>query len=790
MRRGGSSAALECVSGNHCNIMEQQQITCCVLGGQERDLYVLGELHKQPGINIAFVYDRDANAVGMEIAEILGIDRAVSVEQIAARTALDVVVVPEPRERFAAELEALAGTGARVLSQPQALDELCPRPKTAQKARKRAESAPYSVEDALAAFERLFDRDKLLEFLLDVAVRAAGAQAGSIMLYSDEAEELYIAYATGLSERVVRNTRQRLGEGIAGIVARERRGRLIRHAPGRTSRTLDRDRPDVSSAISVPLIVDDRLLGVLNVSCAEDGPELTQTGLSTLERLSVRIARLLGESLRLQQTRAGHQEMRLRRSVGELSERDISSTARFTMISNFLAELVGAETAEIFVATHEGDWLVLGGSNRRLSAYPEMVRCDRGALARAFLDRRTVILSEKGGLGPEDSMTTSCVFAPLVLGSPLGVLMLEFSQRHRLDEFLGIKDSVALELGRFIASQRRERRMEREVAALSRVSENAPVLLACRTLEDLCDYVARMVCDILDCERASVRVLTAQGEGKVGRYEDAERRDVAWSDEDDERFLKLKTSGEGYSLAFFDYATVAEAPRRRPAAGYHSLIAVPIRIDGRFSGGIIAYDRRPSAAIEDATFTDLDRAIVDQIVAIAASAIRTLSVGGPTAEPGDTATYQTVLSGNMQRLKKVVDTEMARADRYHHSFSLLAFKIRSLDGMFDSDPASALALIDEISRGIQTRTRKTDFGAWIRRDTFAMLSLEGSKRVKFLVSRLLVYLLKDFATVAGEPIERADVLVGHAAYPGVSRTPEALLAEAESAAVPHDTDGA
>ena len=50
------------------------------------------------------------------------------------------------------------------------------------------------------------------------------------MMYSHEAGELYIAHATGHSDRDVSNTRQKLGEGLSGSVAKDRKGKLIRQS--------------------------------------------------------------------------------------------------------------------------------------------------------------------------------------------------------------------------------------------------------------------------------------------------------------------------------------------------------------------------------------------------------------------------------------------------------------------------------------------------------------------------------------------------------------------------------
>jgi len=741
-------------------------------------LYVLGELHKQQQVEIVCVYDKDPGAVGLEIAEILGIPRVSKFEDLRTLVGVEYAVVTEPRAAFQDELADLSALGAKVLTQQEAMSlfgtEL---PEAVSPEKQKNEDEIYSVEDALAAFERLFDREQLLKFLLDVAVQAAGATAGSIMLYSQESKELYIAYATGLSERVVRNTRQKLGEGIAGSVAKERKGKLIQATKGRPLYPADRDRSGIRSGISVPLEWETKLLGVLNVSSDSERHGLDSDGLAALQKLSKRISRVLNESLKLQETQVRHREMNLRHSMGELSEKLISTQAKFSLISNLLGELVRADTVEVFVGTQEGDWLVLGGSNRRFSSQPEMVRCERGALSRAFLERTTIVLTESVERHGEPSpQVSSFAFVPLYLKDTLGVLMLEFSDPHRLDEFLVIKDSVTLEMSRFIASEKREKNLRRELDALGRVSDAAPVLLTCRTFDDLCDFLARLVADLLQAERVSVRIQGNDGDaGKVARFESAPDRVGTWADEDDERFLKLKKKGRAFSLAFLNFTPEAGAH----VPEYHSLLAAPIEVDDEFRGGIIAYDKRPVNPLEDATFNDLDRTIIQHVVSIAAPAIRVMSqpAVGRDGTERPRLSYDELLRGNLTRLKKVMESEMSRSDRYHHAFSLLLLKIRPLDALFDNDENQALALVDEVTRGIQTRTRKTDYGSWIFRDTFAMVSLEGSRRIRFLVSRLMLYLLKDFAAVADVAIMQEDILVGHTFYPGTAKTAETLMDE-------------
>jgi hypothetical protein len=105
--------------------------------------------------------------------------------------------------------------------------------------------------------------------------------------------------------------------------------------------------------------------------------------------------------------------------------------------------------------------------------------------------------------------------------------------------------------------------------------------------------------------------------------------------------------------------------------------------------------------------------------------------------------------------------------------------------VFEENSKRAFKLIDEITQGIRTRTRKTDYGCWIDRNSYVMLSLEGTKRIRFLISRATTYLAKDLAEVGAG---KDDVLIGTAMYPGTSRTANDLLQEARKSLQPFNPE--
>lgn len=107
------------------------------------------------------------------------------------------------------------------------------------------------------------DLDALLHQVLRQSLDLMGAETGSIMLIEPNGTELTIRAADGLDPETVKTARVKLGEGISGYVAATGKPLMIQEgvrkarAPGVK---------DVKDALSVPLIANDRVIGVFNAN--------------------------------------------------------------------------------------------------------------------------------------------------------------------------------------------------------------------------------------------------------------------------------------------------------------------------------------------------------------------------------------------------------------------------------------------------------------------------------------------------------------------------------------------
>ncbi|MFA5260181.1 MAG: GAF domain-containing protein [Candidatus Omnitrophota bacterium] len=127
--------------------------------------------------------------------------------------------------------------------------------------------------------------DELLITILDVALNLTQAEGGSIMLLDERAGELVVKVSRGMPEEVSQVARNKIGEGIAGIAARDNTSFVIsgREGDQRIKHLLKR--PSIKQSMVVPLSSQNRVFGVLNLHTEKTGGQIS-ANVGNLEHLS------------------------------------------------------------------------------------------------------------------------------------------------------------------------------------------------------------------------------------------------------------------------------------------------------------------------------------------------------------------------------------------------------------------------------------------------------------------------------------------------------------------------
>lgn len=116
------------------------------------------------------------------------------------------------------------------------------------------------------------NQDTLCDLILEAAVIESDSDRASLMLLEKDGF-LHIKSSIGMSKRIAANTRVRLGQGIAGRVAKTARPIVISKGykmPAYTKRFLRG--LGLKSALSIPLMADNTVLGVLNLAKRRNKP--------------------------------------------------------------------------------------------------------------------------------------------------------------------------------------------------------------------------------------------------------------------------------------------------------------------------------------------------------------------------------------------------------------------------------------------------------------------------------------------------------------------------------------
>src|SRR5215213_3479066 len=133
------------------------------------------------------------------------------------------------------------------------------------------------------------------EAVLRMSADLLRAERCSLLLFDEASNELAVKAAVGPRADAARNTRIRMGEGVAGAVMSEGRPLVVRdveaggpHAPANAERSYK-----TNSFISYPISIGGRKVGVLNVTDKAGGGSYDDIDLSLMESIAPQVAMAL-----------------------------------------------------------------------------------------------------------------------------------------------------------------------------------------------------------------------------------------------------------------------------------------------------------------------------------------------------------------------------------------------------------------------------------------------------------------------------------------------------------------
>jgi hypothetical protein len=222
-------------------------------------------------------------------------------------------------------------------------------------------AAETSLQQAAETLKLAFDKQKLLRHSRQIAVNAARGDSGSIMLLDETGEYLKIAVAEGLSGDIVRRTRQRVGEGVAGNVLLEGRARVIIDKLNDPRYRTGRERSAIKAAVCVPIRVADRSIGVLNVSSDTRMDGFNENTMCLLEKFGAEVALVIIQALGLSPARVDSAEEALRSRIETHMAMSASLPSKLDAVAGAIGQFLGAGACRVYFNEARGKRLKLMG---------------------------------------------------------------------------------------------------------------------------------------------------------------------------------------------------------------------------------------------------------------------------------------------------------------------------------------------------------------------------------------------------------------------------------------------
>jgi GAF domain-containing protein len=779
-----------------------------LLGAREDEIELLAELHRHSQVELTAVYDPDPHAPGLAVAEIAGVPAGSDLEARQRLDQAEFVVLPSNRMAFHEAIDWCSGLHGDLIG----LDEARRRWGGAGSAGSGSPlPAAARIEEMDDAGARLASRSELGEWFLDIAMRAVGASGGSLQLLAPETQELYLLAARGLSEDVVRNARHPLGEPISGLTAGMSTSQMLH---GEQHSLSHGQRGALSSAMSVPLrTAQGTVIGVLNVSTTVRGKRFEASDLAQLEALGPHAARLLSRAHQFEFA-AQRRDSQLFDTLRKLEEGGAELGASLRTLCNELRGRVDADSIVLYLTTEDGNWLQIAFDVGK-SAQSAPAR--RSAAARACVERKWLHLVEypsgevfsredvprepedlidaavERALAaiPDDAPSVSCVYAPLLGTTPVGVLAATFSSLRRADAFVRHGDATLRNIALYLETRLRERRTRRQLELSAHLSHALPNLLEARARGELEAVVVREAAQLASARRAILRHVDEQRR----TYSRPVVHGVPEAVLDIWRKLDAQVTERTLERRSVEATTSLreENDDLNETADHRSLISVPVLQGGQLVAVLNVYDKVSQDPLEGRSFSEFDCGLLEDL---ARSAAPLFVSAAPEPAPGVEAGADDVgasqqggalaknagagrgrrspLQTDSVRLRAELKREVARAQRHQRD---LGVSLMHIKGLHELSEDSRHDLLVEVMRLVRLYTRRSDLVGWYGPDRLMVVSPESDPGGRELELRLRRLLRESAPPDAGAELV---VRVGSSSYPDDGEDATVLLQTAAS----------
>ncbi|MDJ0864977.1 MAG: GAF domain-containing protein [Myxococcota bacterium] len=742
-----------------------------IVGRSREGLELIPLLEANPDVEVTALVSDDPEAAraGLE-----AVDRA-SAERLAPRIGADLdAALATPGLEVAVDAEAPAALRAR-LHATRGVQVTTPVLARLLYAFGPADafSKPdllQALREILESYDLALDRRSVLDRVLQIALTATGADRASLMLWDPEERALRVEVAMGIEEELIPKIRLRPGEGIAGRAFAAERAILLDGKADRSSYQITRERDDVESAISAPLVHEGRVLGVLNLSHGRDQALFSAEDLEFVEQLARLDARLIARAEEMHGLLRESETLRAEAQVRRVLAGDAPLARRLEAVCRDLAEALPGGVARLHLLDAETGELTLQAASHGLDPIALRERLGAGEGLPGWVVRTgTPVLLAGRAVG---AALCSAAWPLLADDEVLGVITLEGARDGALPDLLRQRlEAVGEALGSELREALRAARLERESRRTGALAELFAQLGACADDRALYDTITERAGALLEAQDAVLRLR----DDVTGRF-----RIVAWHGVGQWRKAPLAALEKQLAVDAIrarSAVRLGDRPEHASVAeGVGSALVQPLLRAGQAEGSLSVLGKVPDEPLLGERFDADDAATLERLaqhaqLALAEQRAREQRHHDPTSDP------VTGLPGR-EPLRERLAEELARSRARGYRVALLDLHWIGLAALLDEQKAGAAdRLVAALAEALRAGLREFDVLARPAPDRFAVLVPEPEVELPRLLTDLS-RCARDALLEHPDLAPQIDLRIGYAVHPDDGESAEALEARA------------
>ncbi|HXV37103.1 MAG TPA: GAF domain-containing protein [Myxococcota bacterium] len=736
-------------------------------------------LLENPEIELAAIVDPDAAAIRSQldrvepqVARVLGDHLTDDVGALLRDPHLHAVIDSGTSGELAAKHADLATRGVQIVTPLTARLLWC----FSRASRSSKTDLLTVLHEIVESYNLTIDADELFSRVLEIAVAVTGAEGGSLMLLDHGARELRVKVAAGVEPELWPKIRVPLGQGIAGRVAAEGRALRLRGKADRQAFQILRERLDVESALSVPLICEGRVLGVLNLHHSTRADAFSDESLEFAEQLARLDAQIIARSQQHEALRSQAARYTILRRVREILSGKHPLPDRLRSLCLFVAEQVGHGIATLYLREPGENDLRLSATSLEGGGFGGEYRIEigRGIDGEAARSGEPALLrSAKGAL--------AYAALPLVAGERvIGVLSVQggseaAGSRAAEEALLEIAAAAAEE----IAHAEREAAMATRADRIAALNEAGIRMMSATDPAEVLRLATSSAAMALGADHAILRVQDDETRRYVIRsyFGSADGRLQGRLFRLDKR-ISVDAIKQRAPICIADLD--AEPRLRDLRAEFQSVIAAPLLREGRVIGTLAIYDKVVADRFYVGRFNQQDLELFAKLVSYVERAVTNADFHAQARQyrnfDPDTGLP------NERYLDKRIDDEVARAAGTDGALAVAVCLLENLDEIErGSGQARAREVVRRTVEALRTHLRDFDVIGRTGAGEFSILlpdpGYAAGERVYSLARAVADEVAKDEAL--NQPI-RIALGFGYALYPSEGGDRETLVARART----------